>query len=129
MKIYGIGTDIVKTDRFDFWLDKPDLVSRFFSAEEIPSDECTRQEKKEKLAVRFAAKEAFSKALGTGLKGFCLAEIYITKDNEGKPDIALKGRSLKRAEDILGKKYCLHVSLSHEKEYATAFVVAEIPEE
>ena len=76
-------------------------------------------------AARFAAKEAFSKALGTGITGFSLQDVYITNDESGKPFLNVKDS----AADVL-KERCgeckLHVSLSHEKEYATAFVIIEV---
>ena len=71
-------------------------------------------------AARFAAKEAFSKALGTGIKGFSLTEIEIREDDNGKPYFVLSGRAAKLAEGL-----SLHLSMSHEREEAVAMVVAE----
>ncbi|QTQ11688.1 holo-ACP synthase [Treponema parvum] len=75
-------------------------------------------------AVRFAAKEAFSKALGTGITGFALKDVFIKKNEEGKPFLCVRGKAL----DLL-KKRCknaeIFVTLSHEADYAVAFVVIE----
>ena len=79
----------------------------------------------EYYAVRFAAKESFSKALGTGLKGFELTDIYIEKDADGKPVMRVIGNSAVELEKNCGKDAKIHVSLSHEKEYAVAYVIIE----
>lgn len=79
----------------------------------------------EYYAVRFAAKESFSKALGTGLKGFSLNEVFIEKDCNGKPLLRVTGKALEAMENSFGKDCILHVSLSHEKEYALAYVIIE----
>lgn len=129
--IFGIGTDIIETKRFKKWLEKPKMLSRFFAEEEFFSkksdsefanlpDEILCQH----YAARFAAKEAFSKALGTGLVGFALTDVFVVKNDEGKPSLGLKNKALE-----IFKKHCgnaqIFLSLSHEKEYATAFVVIE----
>ena len=74
------------------------------------------------LAVRFAAKEAMMKALGTGIRGVGWREIEILADRRGKPLVYLHGRARKRAEAIgLGQP---EVSLTHSEDMALAFVVA-----
>ncbi len=130
--IYGIGTDIARTSRFEKWVKNPDVIRRFFNPaeiKEIKSDEETERRLSslcQHYAARFAAKEAFSKALGTGVRDFSLDEVYVKNDELGKPELFLKGA----AESVFNKR-CpsgkIHLSLSHEKEYATAFVVIEIP--
>lgn len=120
--IFGVGTDITEVNRFQKWVDTPSLLHRFFSEEEIN----TAPENRilEYYASRFACKEAFAKALGTGFSSFSLKEISIENDKQGKPFIKTEGN----AENLV-KKLCgdciIHVSLSHEKEYAVAFVVIE----
>ena len=74
----------------------------------------------EYYAARFAAKEAFSKALGTGINGFSLTEIEIAENEKGKPYFILSGRAEKLAEGLT-----LHLSMSHERDAAVAMVVAE----
>ena len=70
------------------------------------------------------AEEAFSKALGTGLAGFSLKDVYITNDGEGKPLLNIEGAALSLMKERLGECNAF-VSLSHEKDYAIAFVVLE----
>ena len=77
------------------------------------------------LASRFAAKEAVMKALGTGTRGVRWRDVEVVRRRGRAPTIRLHGTALKRAEQIgIGH---LAVSLSHSKEYAVAFVVAESP--
>ncbi|MBC7237217.1 MAG: holo-ACP synthase [Chloroflexi bacterium] len=74
------------------------------------------------LAARFAAKEAISKALGTGLRGISWTEMEILSDGRGKPIVALHGRALARAEALGLREWA--ISLSHSDHYAVALVVA-----
>lgn len=124
--IFGIGTDIVETRRLEKWIEKS-LVARFFNEKEIAvlNENSSMQRRCEYYASRFAAKEAFSKALGTGLSGFDLKDVYTVIDESGKPALALEGRALQRVKELCGKNFVLHLSLTHEKEYALAFVVME----
>lgn len=121
--IYGIGTDITEVRRFEKWVLDEKLSKRYFNEKELPVSG-TIKAQREHLAVRFAAKEAFSKALGTGIFGFELKDLYIQKDSEGKPFFVFENTAREILEKRVGK-CCVHVSLSHEKEYATAFVIIE----
>lgn len=123
--IYGIGTDIAKVDRFEKLLKNESFANRFFSPKEQCPESYGLHRKCEHYAVRFAAKEAFSKALGTGLQGFKLNEVYICQNEDGKPDIVLEGSALELFNSRCGRDGRISVSLSHEKEYAVAFVVIE----
>ena len=89
------------------------------------SSDGSDQRLSEHYAVRFAAKEAFSKALGTGIKGFDLTDIYIRKNSEGQPTLIVTGSALRCMEARFGKSCVVHISLSHEKEYALAFAIIE----
>ena len=123
MKIFGIGTDIVNIKRLEKTLKKnnANFKNRIFSKNEI-----TYCEKKKKpssyYAKRFAAKEALSKALGTGIrKGINFKDIEILNDNFGKPSINLKGSTanfLRRK--IKKKKYFIYLSLSDDLPWAQA---------
>ena len=124
--IYGIGTDIAKVSRFERWLTNDALINRFFAEEECftgafdrnPSAACQH------YAARFAAKEAFSKALGTGFVGLSLKDFWVAKDEAGKPFFVFGEATKNLLKERVGA--CrVHLSLSHEKEYATAFVVIE----
>lgn len=121
--IAGIGTDIADVRRFDKWVKNPEMLERFFNEKER-SFAGSESAKCQHYAVRFAAKEAFSKALGTGITGFGLKEVYITNDTEGKPVLNIEGQALSVMKERLGDCNAF-VSLSHEKDYAIAFVVLE----
>lgn len=125
--IFGIGTDIAKTSRFEKWTEKPDMFLRFFNEkEQFPGDiRAHRSSACCHYAARFAAKEAFSKALGTGLSGLSLSDFYVAKDENGKPHFEFGEMTRKIIEKRAGKNCSVHLSLSHEKEYALAFVVIE----
>lgn len=126
--ILGIGTDIAQVSRFKKWVQNPSLLERFFNENEIshaPSGISEDLQKTcEYFASRFACKEAFAKALGTGFSTFSLKEVFVTSNSEGKPFMNVTGN----AENLVKERFgsCnIHVSLSHEKEYAVAFVVIE----
>lgn len=121
--IVGIGTDIAKVSRFEKWVLNSDLTDRFFNKLE-QNNASSIQSKMEHYAARFAAKEAFGKALGTGIAGFSLTDVYIQNDSYGKPSIKVCGSAEKVLKSMYGE-CVIHVSLSHEKEYAVAFVVIE----
>lgn len=122
--IFGIGTDISQVDRFEKWVKNPQMFMRFFNSAEI-MERGSIKAQCQHYAARFAAKEAFSKALGTGIAGFELKEVYIQNDGLGKPELKVEGKALELLKERAGDDFCLHVSLSHEKEYALAFVVIE----
>lgn len=99
------------------------FVERVFSPTEIQY--CQGKFKKEiHFAARFAAKEAFFKALGTGWRyGMRWEDISVENDELGKPDIILSGKTLEFfKQNTLNH---IHLSISHTKEYAVAFVVVE----
>ena len=129
--IFGIGTDIAKVSRFEKWVRNQKMILRFFNECEIVHVGQESLEKRigflcEHYAARFAAKEAFSKALGTGFVGLELSDFGIKKNAEGRPEFFF-GR---RTEEMI-KKRCgigakVFVSISHEKEYAVSFVTIEV---
>ena len=121
--IAGIGTDIAEVRRFEKWVKNPQMLERFFNEKELSSAKSDAA-KCQHYAVRFAAKEAFSKALGTGISGFGLKDVYITNDGEGKPLLNIEGAALSLMKERLGECNAF-VSLSHEKDYAIAFIVLE----
>ena len=121
--IFGIGTDIAKVSRFEKWVKSPEMIARFFNQKECNSASSV-QSSAEHYAARFAAKEAFGKALGTGIFGYELTEVYIQNDENGKPELFVEGKALEILKNKCGISK-IHVSLSHEKEYAQAFVIIE----
>ena len=126
MKIFGIGTDIVNIKRIDNSLKKygSHFKNRIFSKKEILYCE-KRKNSTSFYAKRFAAKEAFSKALGTGIKkGIYFKNIEITNDDLGKPSIKLNGATAAFLKKKLKKKkYYVHLSLSDERPWTQATVI------
>ena len=122
--IFGIGTDLVDVERMAEKLEKKTGFKELvFSADEIVYCEA-RTFKYEHYAARFAAKESFLKAIGTGWsKGTAFNEIEIVNDEQGKPELHFLGITAKTIEGLkLGK---ILVSLSHTKTMATAIVIIE----
>jgi holo-[acyl-carrier protein] synthase len=126
MQIFGIGTDIVNIKRIDNSLKKNGEVfkNKIFSKNEISYCE-KRKNSSAFYAKRFAAKEAFSKALGTGIrKGVNLKNIEVSNNAQGKPSILLKGNlSNLLKKRIKCKKYYIYLSLSDDKPWAQATVI------
>jgi len=121
--IIGIGIDIVQINRMHQWLENKKLMERYFHNDEISLVLSRGNNAIQTLAVRFAAKEALGKALGTGLANITLKDIMVVNDKNGKPEIKLFGTAQKALE-IYGVNR-VHVSLSHEKENAVAMIVLE----
>ena len=120
--ILGIGTDIAEVKRFEKWINNPEMIERYFNEQERFSDG-TVSSKCQHYAARFAAKEAFSKALGTGIC-FDLKDVFVKNDENGKPELFFSDR----VQSLLNEKFGLcrvFVSLSHEKMYAVANVIIE----
>ena len=127
MNIFGIGTDIVSVDRIKNSLKNKKFVYRIFNEKEILK--CKKNSNRINCyAKRFAAKEAFSKALGTGISnGINFNEIVILNKKSGKPYINIIGqtkRTLKKK--FKNKKSKISLSLSDEKKYAVAFVTISL---
>ena len=121
--ITGIGVDVVHAGRMDRWRKMPRILERFFHPREL-SDVLLRSNGVSlSLAARFAAKEAFGKALGTGLAGIVLKDIMVKNRHNGKPEIEVFGTALSALERSGADT--IHVSLTHERENATAMVVLE----
>ena len=122
--IFGIGTDLIEVERVAEKMEKKaGFKELVFSADEIIYCEAMTF-KYEHYAARFAAKEAFLKAIGTGWRnGTAFNEIEIYNDEEGKPEIRFHGITAKTIADLkLGK---IFVSLSHLKTMVCAMVVIE----
>lgn len=115
--IIGIGTDIVEISRIAKAIESEAFARKCFTEDEL------QNARPESLAANFAAKEAVAKALGTGFRGFSPIDIEILRDELGKPRAVLYNGA-KAAADGLSVT-ALHISLTHSKEYAVAFAVAE----
>lgn len=111
--IAGIGVDITSVARFEG--KERRFYERFLTPEELEAPLTA-----EYAASRFAAKEAFAKALGTGIRGFSLKDVSVAEDALGKPFFRLSGRAREKAGGLR-----FQLSLSHDGGFAVAFVVAE----
>ncbi len=123
--IFGVGVDIAKVSRFEKWAKNPALIERFFNERERISATARLQRAAEHYASRFAAKEAFSKSLGTGFSNLVLADFWVEHGKNGEAILVLGEKTQKIVREILKSDYCIHLSISHEKEFAVAFVVLE----
>lgn len=120
------GIDLVEIARINDALTKnPRFITRFFGSNEqaMFKEIKTNKARVQSIAGNFAAKEAFSKALGTGLVGFSLNEVEVLRKENGAPYIKLSGKAL-----ALTKKTVANISLSisHTDTYATAIVIFEM---
>ncbi|MEK7375734.1 MAG: holo-ACP synthase [Candidatus Margulisiibacteriota bacterium] len=115
--IKGTGIDIVEIDRIKSAVKQfgKRFLERIYTAREITY--CTKFNKLRypELSVRFAAKEAYAKALGTGMSGIYWTNIEVFNDNKGKPFLKIKKKTAKNA----------HLTLSHSQKYAVASVIIE----
>ncbi len=123
--IVGIGFDLVEVGRFRESVSRygEDFLLQFLTAEEL-ADCASHPRPFPAYASRFAAKEAFSKALGTGVMGsLSWHDISVCRDESGRERFTLHG-SAKRGAGALGVDH-VHVSLAHEQEMAAAVVLLE----
>lgn len=127
------GIDTVHIPRIEQILTREStlFLDRCFTKAEREYADSHKSERRinEIYAGRFAAKEAVSKAIGTGIltEGIALSDIEITADDHGAPVLTLHGEALKKAEDL--KVISSSVSITHEKDYATAICVLLTDEE
>jgi len=121
--IRGLGIDVVSVDRMRSWVENEALLARFFHPNERVAVSARGSAAVLSLAARFAAKEAFGKALGTGLRGLSLRDIEVRNDELGKPELLAhaKAASALRTRGI----DTVWLSLTHERENAIAVVVLE----
>ncbi len=124
--IFGHGIDIAKVSRFEKWVKNDKIIRRFFNQNECELFTGNNlQHLCEHYAARFAAKEAFVKALGTGFTGIELKDVYVCKNESGKPCMVVAGEMVEHVKKIVGVNFNIHLSLSHEAEYAVASVIIE----
>ncbi|MEE4253271.1 MAG: holo-ACP synthase [Desulfuromusa sp.] len=124
MAIIGIGTDLARSERFRKFLNPGNKVlERIFSDEERLYS-LQKRDPVPHLAARFAAKEAFLKALGTGLRdGLAWRQVCVVLDSLGCPSLELSGRAAELMADCGASK--AHLSYSHDGDYAVATVILE----
>lgn len=122
--IFGIGTDIIEVERIEKHLATTEgLRERLFTEAEIAYCE-SKKSRAQHYAVRFAAKEAFLKAIGTGWRdGLKFNEIEVTKDELGKPKLVLYGKTRDFVAEINITN--IQVSLTHLRDMVNAIVIVE----
>ncbi|CCJ33972.1 holo-ACP synthase [Caloramator australicus] len=118
--IIGVGVDIIEIKRIKRAIERNKrFLLKIYSEKEL---EELKKKNIESYAGYFSAKEAVSKALGTGILNFKWTDIEIVKENSA-PKVVLNNNAKKIAEQKGIKR--IHISISHSREYATAFAVAE----
>ncbi len=118
--LFSVGVDIIEIERIEAALRRHG--ERFLQRVYTPTEQAHCQGRVPELAARFAAKEAVSKALGTGIRGIAWQEMEILCDERGKPLLHLHGRAKARAEELGLSEFA--ISLSHSRDYAVALVMA-----
>lgn len=121
--IFSTGIDIVQVDRIERLIKDDGFINKVYTE----SEKLYLEERKyncQTAAGLFAAKEAVSKALGTGIRGFNITDIEILRDNLGKPYVILHNKAL----DIKNNNFIknISISISHEKQYAVAISISEV---
>jgi holo-[acyl-carrier-protein] synthase len=116
-----VGIDLVEINRIERSIKNPRFCSRVLGKTEYSQLEM-RGFPVQSIAASFSAKEAFSKALGTGLRGFSMNEVELLRGEDGHPFLNLSGRALKIAES---RNLQFSVSVTHTKLYAAAVVIGE----
>ena len=124
LPVVKIGTDICQINRVKSVYKRfgKRFLKRVLTENEIRYITSNKKNLISRLAGRYAAKEAVSKVLGTGLRGVYFKEIEILREPSGAPKIILHKRADKKAKEL--KLNNFEVSISHEREFAIAFVVA-----
>ena len=119
--IVGIGNDIIEIERIEKAISKESFKDKIYTQRELENIK-KRGNRAETYAGVFSAKEAISKAIGTGVREFSLIDLEILNDDLGKPYVVV---SEKLDKIIKSKKedYQIEISISHSKKYATAIAV------
>ncbi|MDF2569267.1 MAG: acpS [Sporomusa sp.] len=121
--VIGIGIDIIEVKRIKSAIERDSFVKRVFTTNETAYCRSRGVQQAASFAARFAAKEAMAKALGSGFTGGNIKDIEVVVGASGKPAIVLHG-SFAELAGKLGVT-CIHISLTHTREYAAAQAVLE----
>ncbi|ALM93120.1 holo-ACP synthase [Fusobacterium polymorphum] len=119
--IVGIGNDIIEIERIEKAISKEGFKNKIYTQRELKNIE-KRGNRTETYAGIFSAKEAISKAIGTGVREFSLTDLEILNDNLGKPYVVVS----EKLDKILKTKkedYQIEISISHSRKYATAMAI------
>ena len=123
-KIFGAGIDLIEISRIRKSIKNKNFINRIYSKSEIQQARSLKN-KSSFFAKRFAAKEAFSKAIGTGItEGISFKEISVVNNIKGKPTIKLSGKTKSVVLKKI-KKAKVYLSLSDETTHAVAMVIIE----
>ncbi|EHK2328034.1 holo-ACP synthase [Clostridium perfringens] len=125
--IIGIGVDIIEIERVRQAIqNNKNFLSKLFTEKEIDYF-ISRNMNSEVIAGNFAAKEAVSKALGTGIRGFSFKDIEILRNELGKPEVILHSGAKLIGNKLIGNNNSLriHLSISHNNSSAIAYSVLE----
>ena len=126
MKVLGIGVDIIENKRIKNSIKKSKFKNRIYSTKELKQSILSRN-KVNYFSKRFAAKEAFAKALGTGFrKNLNYKDIEVINDKMGKPYYTKSKKITKLVQkNFKVKKFNCFLSISDEKDYSTAFTIIQ----
>ena len=119
--IVGIGNDIIEIERVEKAISKEGFIAKVYTQREIENI-VKRGNRAETYAGIFSAKEAISKAIGTGVREFSLTDLEILNDDLGKPYVVVS----EKLDKILKTKkedYQIEISISHSRKYATAMAI------
>ena len=119
--IVGIGNDIIEIERIEKAISKEGFKNKIYTQKELENIK-KRGDRVETYAGIFSAKEAISKAIGTGVREFSLTDLEILNDDLGKPYVVVS----EKLDKILKNKkedYQIEISISHSKKYAIAMAI------
>ena len=119
--IVGIGNDIIEIERIEKAISKEGFKNKVYTQKELENIE-KRGDRVETYAGIFSAKEAISKAIGTGVREFSLTDLEILNDDLGKPYVAVSEKLDKIIKDKK-EDYQIEISISHSKKYAIAMAI------
>ena len=119
--IVGIGNDIIEIERVEKAISKEGFIAKVFTQREIENI-VKRGNRAETYAGIFSAKEAISKAIGTGVREFSLTDLEILNDDLGKPYVIVSDK-LNKIIQRKKENYQIEIAISHSKKYATAMAI------
>ena len=119
--IVGIGNDIIEIERIEKAISKEGFKAKVFTQREIENI-VKRGNRAETYAGVFSAKEAISKAIGTGVREFSLTDLEILNDDLGKPYVIVSDK-LNKIIQNKKENYQIEIAISHSKKYATAVAI------
>lgn len=119
--IVGIGNDIIEIERVEKAISKEGFIAKVYTQREIKNI-VKRGNRTETYAGIFSAKEAISKAIGTGVREFALTDLEILNDDLGKPYVIVSDK-LNKIIQRKKENYQIEIAISHSKKYATAMAI------